>query len=256
MVCVGGGGFSVGGNGGGGGGGALAYVNNYSVTPGQTFVVLVGGGSFNIGTSQQNSASSRNTTFGGTICGAGGGQTNAGAADNVGGVVLYGSGGSGGIGAYASGSYGGGGGGAGGYSGTGGAGGSNNAAGSAGSGGGGGGGGGSISGGAGGAGGDASFYGIITSGAPGGAAGGYTGSSSADTFSFVESYAGNRYGAGAGSIRNRAYGNYGSGGPGIVRIVWPGNLRQFPATNVNETYAAVAPIAGQFMAFFSNEFNI
>jgi hypothetical protein len=257
VVCVGGGGFSIGSNGSGGGGGALAYVNNYSVTPGQTFTVIVGGGPSNIGSSQQNTSSSRNTTFGGTICGAGGGQTNAGsAANNAGGAVLYGTGGAGGIGTYASNPYGGGGGGAGGYSGAGGAGGSDNAAGNAGNGGGGGGGGSSISGGAGGAGGPASFYGIITSGAPGGSVGGYTGSSSADTSSSVASYAGNRYGAGAGSIRNQAFSNYGLGGPGLVRIVWPGNLRQFPATNVNETYAATAPIAGQFMAFFSNEFNI
>ena len=49
VVCIGGGGGgNGGGNGvggaGGGGGGGLGYKNNISVTPGQTYTVVVGGG--------------------------------------------------------------------------------------------------------------------------------------------------------------------------------------------------------------------
>lgn len=236
VLCVGAGGFSIGGSSNGGAGGALAYTNNYAVTPGQTFTVLVGtAGSTNQTSANSTSASSRNTTFGSTICGAGGGQTNAFAAPNTGGSVLNGTGGAGGAGATATSTFGGGGGGAGGYSGAGGAGGSNSAAGSSGSGGGAGGGGGSASNGTGGSGGGAGVYGAGTAGSGGASGGncGIGGSGGQPTISFANTTPlANHYGAGAGSIRTSSASARASGGDGAVRIIWPGNTRQFPSTNV------------------------
>jgi hypothetical protein len=40
------------------------------------------------------------------------------------------------------------------------------------------------------------------------------------------------FGGGAGGVRQNTTGTYVPGGPGVVRIVWPGNIRQFPSTNV------------------------
>ena len=40
-------------------------------------------------------------------------------------------------------------------------------------------------------------------------------------------------GAGAGALGSTAaIGSSKSGGPGVVRIIWPGNTRLFPSTNV------------------------
>ena len=243
ILCVGAGAWTFGGSGNGGAGGALAYVNNYAVTPGQTFTVIVGTSDYlNSLSSTPNGtlASSRNTTFGGTICGAGGGQSDAFAAPNVGGAVLYGTGFSGGIGTFASGSYSGGGGGAGGYTGAGGNGGGSNAAGASGSGGGGGGGGGSISAGSGGHGGGVGIFGLGANGV-GGASNGYTGTggSGGELITSVQAATNPYgftskpdYGAGAGGIRQLSNIQRVFGGSGVVRIVWPGNIRQFPSTNV------------------------
>jgi hypothetical protein len=41
--------------------------------------------------------------------------------------------------------------------------------------------------------------------------------------------AGGLYGGGGGGAPNPA--NVGVGGPGAVRIIWPGNTRSFPSTN-------------------------
>ena len=243
VLCVGGGGFAnpgFGNNSTAGGGGALAYTNNYSVTPGQTFTVLVGNGDANNSSATNgNLASSRNTTFGSTICGAGGGQTDAFAAPNAGGAVLYGTGGAGGAGTYATGNYSGGGGGAGGYSGAGGTGGGRNAAGTAGSGGGGGGGGGSNAAGFyGGVGGGVGLFGTGSNGAGGvstGGGDGYCGTGGSggeySTSFQVRAATAAKYGAGAGGNSPNSTGKP-AGATGAVRIVWPGNIRQFPSTNV------------------------
>lgn len=245
VLCVGAGGWTIGGNGNGGGGGALAYTNNYAVIPGQTYTVIIGrSDSANQAASSGTLASSRDSTFGGTICGAGGGQSNSGAGvDNVGGAVLYGTGGAGGVGKYLGTGYSGGGGGAGGYSGTGGTGGIANSSGSVGTGGSGGGGGGSTTGGFGGFGGGAGIYGLGSNGT-GGASDGYAGvggsggefQAARGPIRFYSNPYGTGiipvYGAGAGGIRNLASGSRGDGGFGVVRIVWPGNIRQFPSTNV------------------------
>lgn len=139
VVCVGagGGGSSVGSL--NGGGGALAYVNNISLTPGESMTVVVGasgtGGTGNSspanqGTSGGLSSFARSATV--LVQANGGGGSRNGSV--AGGTVGTGTGGAGGGGQF-------GGGGAGGYSGAGGNGGSSGGAGSAGSGGGGGGGG-------------------------------------------------------------------------------------------------------------------
>jgi hypothetical protein len=139
VVCVGGGG---GGSSLGdlcGGGGALAYVNNISLTPGESMTVVVG--AYGAGGSGNSSPASQGTSGGASIfkrsstvlvqanggSGARSGSTN-------GGTVAVGTGGAGGTGVY-------GGGGAGGYSGAGGNGALYGASGASGSGGGGGGGG-------------------------------------------------------------------------------------------------------------------
>ena len=168
----------------GGGGGALAYVNNISVTPGETLNIEVGGYSrvYRSAASPLISAGASTGWMGGTVLtGTGGGGGN-------------GSGGGG----YHTGSCGG----AGGYAGNGG-----NAPGYAGAGGGGGGG-------------YVGYYkgggvGLLGQGASGAAI-----SAMGD---------GNPGSGGSGST----YGGGGSG-PGAVRIIWPGNLRQFPSTRTTD----------------------
>lgn len=201
VVCVGYGGpngFSA-----GSGGGALAYANNIPVVPGNGYpVVLVSG---------DNGYTSFNTS----IVKAGNGKSQTGYSPSfiggVGGTVINGTGGNGGSGGNATaGSYGGSGG-AGGYSGGGGAGGdSSPSSGTSGSGGGGGG---------------AAGVNDTGYGHPGGGVG-VLGSG-------VSGSGGVWYGsinglAGSGGYSNQ-YGG-GGGGVGVVRIIWPGNLRQFPST--------------------------
>jgi len=129
VVCVGGGGGSGGGGAGGGGGGALAYVNNYSVTPEVVYTVVCGAGGV-------STAGNANGTNGGqsyfnnvsTVAangGIAGNPTGSGATGGAGGTVAAGTGFSGGAGGNGKPTYsGGGGGGAGGYTAAGGAGGS------------------------------------------------------------------------------------------------------------------------------------
>jgi hypothetical protein len=206
----------------GGGGGELRYKNNITVTPGNSYSVVVGangtyspvvnGGSsnFNTTTVVANGGVSK-----GTIVGSGGAGGSGGTGDG---------GGNGGAGGASTGAYGGGGG-AGGYSGVGGYGASDGAgtasAGSGGSGGGGGNGG--CGTGAAGGGGGVGLFGQGTSGGAGvkntqggGGSGGTGGTKSPN---------GGVYGGGGG-------GCHGLGAVGAVRIVWPGCSRQFPSTCV------------------------
>lgn len=201
----------------GGGGGGLGYKNNYSVTTGNSYTVVVGGGTAN--------APGGDSYFVSTaVVKGGGGQT------VTGGTYAGDGGGNGGAGVAA---YGTGGGGAGGYSGTGGIGGNGNP-GAGGNGAGGGGGGGSGTNHEGGGGGGVGLLGQGTSGS------GSTSRSGGPTY-----YYGYRGQGGSGSTESTAIdtnvttlgGNYGGGStdsrtsnPGAVRIIWPGATRTFPST--------------------------
>lgn len=257
VVCIGGGG---GGNSStiayafaaGGGGGALSYKNNISVTPGASITVTVGKGGR--AWTKYNTAGTggdgTDSSFG-TDCVAGGGEQgwyNGNSA--AGGAVGAGDGGgAGGAGGYRNGQGQGSGGGAGGYSGAGGAGADSSytsgASASAGSGGGGGGSGiggqGYFALGAGGVG----IWGEGTSGSAGGSSeygysnGGSLGQSGNFTAneSDLKSHGtpglfGGGGSAAAGGTTSQPYiDNAGAGG--CVRIVWPGDTRQFPSTNVS-----------------------
>ena len=225
---------SVGAGGGyneGGGGGGLAYKNNISVTPGNSYSVVVGAAG---GINTQGGSSSFTAAFG-TMT-ATGGKSSAQSPTRGGGAPsgVYDGGGTGGTGGSSG--YGGGGG-AGGYSGNGGNGGGSNSSGSGGSGGAAGGGSGGGCGAIGGGGGGG--VGILGQGSSGCSTspsgnGGKGGSSGANGT------------AGQGGTPNWRGGNggaYGGGagggadplptpGGGAVRIVWPGNTRQFPSTCV------------------------
>ena len=243
--------IGAGGNGGGkgGGGGGLAYRNCAGVTPGSSYTVVVGNSVAAGG--QPARAGTSSIDLSGTITAATGGKNASQGGDTT--VCGYGypcgfynGGGNGGNGYNG---YLGGGGGAGGYSGNGGS--SNGSNGAAGNGGAGGGG---VAGtgyyigccyrcGGGSGGGGVGIFGQGTSGAsvvqsslsstqPGGRGGssGCNGSNGGEN--------GN---AEPGKGRGGAYGGGGGGGTstsasrggyGAVRIVWPGNTRQFPSTNV------------------------
>ena len=201
-------------------GGGLAYQNNRTVTPGQTIAVTIG------------TPPTYASCGGPSTCFNGFSQT---------------AGYSGGYQGGHCGSYYGGGGGAGGYAGTGGGGGGQTYQGccSGGAGGGGGGGGGGASGSGNtcfktGGGGGVGIYGQGSNGAGGtsnglvgngggGGSGGASGTSNSPTYSPVGG-AGGAYGGGA-SGRNGPGAN--PGGVGAVRIVWPGNTRTFPSTDVS-----------------------
>lgn len=190
-----------------GGGGALAYTNNITVVPGNSYTITVG------------TTAGANSRFdsggaGSPHAGGGGNGSTVGAAAAPGGTVLAGTGGAGGSGQTLSTSTSPGAGGAGGYSGAGGAGSpTNNESGSSGSGGGAGGGGGSRSGGG---------VGVLGAGAngAGGAAGvgGYGGSGGGDASGYTPGL------YGGASAEDTLF------GAGAVRIIWPGDLRQFPST--------------------------
>jgi len=246
----GGGGSATGGSGGGGGGGGgLAYMNNYSVTPGESITVRAGNsgagsGSGNAGYDGADSFFKDSGTLrggpgqGGNITAGGGGGNSTGSARDGGGV-----GGSGGNGTAADA---GGGAGAGGYSGNGGVGGDADNSGSNGSGGGGGGGGAGGSSDAAGAGGGVFPYGEGTSGT-GGSYGGSNGSpgtggsggedGSASPGSTARPSTGGKYGGGGGGAE--LTNEDGPGGVGIVRIVWGDGEtdRTFPSTNVEKNFA-------------------
>ena len=240
MVAIGGGGNGGSNYGSGGGGGGLGYKNNYSVTAGQQLAVLVGWneeGSYVVNTS--------------TVKGGSGGRGGTGTAANTGGSgggYTGDGGGTGGAGGDNAGSAGAGGGGAAGYSGNGGRGGDYDAAGSAGAGGGAGGGGGTsgayFHSGSGGGGtglvgeGNSGAGGNVYYGGGNGSAGGGDGGSLADLGNSNQmanepGRDGGPYGGGAGG-GGRSSGNQalagGTGKHGAVRIIWPGNARQFPST--------------------------
>tara|TARA_Y100000746_G_scaffold18919_1_gene14737 strand:- start:38 stop:1813 length:1776 start_codon:yes stop_codon:yes gene_type:complete len=252
MVAIGGGGDGAPASrpqsyGSGGGGGGLGYKNNYSVTPGQQIAVLVGW-------NEENSyVVNTSTVKGGN--GERGGYGSSASTGGAGGSYTGDGGGNGGAGGNNEGSAGAGGGGAGGYSGNGGKGGdyansgsSYNATGLDGSGGGAGGGGGTS--GAyyfsGSGGGGTGLLGEGTSGSGGamyygggnGSPGGGDGGSLADLGNAGQmanepGRDGGQYGGGAGG-GGRSSGNQnlagGTGKHGAVRIIWPGNARQFPST--------------------------
>lgn len=255
VVCVGGGGGT---SYGGGGGGGLGYKNNIAVTPGASYTVVVGAGGEGPSPAVTDSATSGGDSWfisSSTVKGGGGGAGrlfNSGTTSSggAGGTYVGDGGGNGGAGGAGLNSYGGAGnGGAGGYSGAGGAGGeassSADSNGSAGSGGGGGGGAGEGFYG-GGCGGGVGILGAGTSGV-GGLAGrrtgkygqcgtGGSGAGPTDNALRILFFTGDstnssivNYGSG-GSSYYRQVG--GSAGKGAVRIVWPGNTRAFPSTNV------------------------
>jgi hypothetical protein len=252
VVCVagGGGGHSYLSYARGGGGGGLGYINNYTVTPGSSYTVVVGAGgakaTYGTGTIAGTGGPSYfvSTAVVGASGGIGGARnTNPGGAP---GGVTAGtgfSGGTGGMGYTTSG----GGGGAAGYAGNGGSGyvasnTVNYAAGNAGTGGGGGGGGSSgdtfESGGGGGVGiygqgangtaGAGSGVSTKSGGGGGGGSGGTAGAGTVGTAHFAAN--GGSYGGGGGGsdYTNNTYA--GAGGGGAVRIIW-GAGRAFPATN-------------------------
>ena len=207
VVCVGAGGA---------GGGALAYKNNISVTAGANYSVTVGKAGYNLGGAGSNSGTSGGLSqfvaAAGTVAAEGGvtgSQTQASPAGT------YNGGGKGGY-AYNGGGYGGGG--AGGYSGDGGDSeiGYTVAA-------------------AGGAGGPGSWaynagggVGLIGEGPTGGdnQGGSYGGDGQGEGTQNASSVTGGTYG---GGFSGRWEGNL--GGPGAVKIIWPGDTRQFPSTN-------------------------
>ena len=236
----------------GGGGGALVYANEMAVTPGQSYTVVVGSGGASSGTSVDpisgEDGGLSSFSAGGVTITANGGQR-----DGTGGTY---SGGSGGANGGSTDSSGAGGGGAAGYTGNGGAGGvggssSVGGTGGDGSGGGSGGGGGSF----------AQTYtttqpgrassgggtGIFGQGSNGSGGSGATSASGLGNATSAEGGSngtdgdlnGGLYGGGgrSGFLKTDPSDLYiagGSGGGGAVRIIWPGNVRQFPSINTQE----------------------
>jgi hypothetical protein len=221
-----------------GGGGGLGYKNNYTVTPGSSYTVVVGDGGADCTFDGGNSYFVSACVVSGQ--GARRGNENSNFQGRYGGSYTGDGGGAGGDGGF--GGIGGGGGGAGGYSGRGGAGASSNqifnftqAAGAGGSGGGGvnGGGGGGVG-----------LLGQGTSGAaftnycfstPTQGGGGGSGGTAGGT---VNNFCGLIF-AGAGGFRGGGNGVYncrfgGGGSRGGVRIIWPGTTRTFPSTSTGD----------------------
>ncbi len=244
VVCVGGGGSGSSAYGaGGGGGGGLGYKNSFSVTPGNSYTVVVGaGGGGTTGTTTtgfagQDSYFNSNSTARGLGGAPGTTSGNVGTGGAGGGFVGDG-GGSGGDGGGYSGNGSGAGGGAGGYSGAGGRGGSQNGFSpfaTSGSGGGGGGGGASGAGGGG--------VGLLGEGTSG--SGGSTNGSSVGTGG-----SGGADGDNGDNNRGEKGGSYGGGGGGgyagietfdnnggAVRILYmtsETSTRSFPSTNTGD----------------------
>ena len=198
-------------------GAGLAYKNNITVTPGNTYTVVVGAGA----KAPTSGGDSSFSWSGNTLTAVGGG-----ASVNTGGYPsgTYDGGGNGGNAAST-----GGGGGAGGYAGNGGTSILPSGGGTAGTGGAGGGGGPGYGGGLGGGGGG---VGILGQGADGAGASndgnkGFGGSGGSDG-----AVAGASGVGGGGGAYGGGYGFGGStGAGGAVRIIWPGTSRQFPSTN-------------------------
>lgn len=243
VLCVGAGGGGGGGGsstyGAGGGGGSLAYANNITVVPGNTYTVVIGaaGTAGAANTSGGNGGASyfNSNTYlqagGGGGGGGGASYATAGANGTPSGTALTtgNNGGAGGAGNN-SGAGSGGGGGAAGYAGSGGNGSIPSIATAANSGAGGGGGGGSNGAGGGG-------VGLLGQGSNG--AGGVTlGSAGSNGSGGVNGTAlsgntaggGGAYGGGGGGGQNGSFAGA-AGSVGAVRIIWPGDARQFPSTN-------------------------
>ena len=228
--------FWPGGGGGGGGGGGLAYRNNQSVTPGQSFTVTVSGGGSGASTTGMGCLVRAFGGANGFGCGAGG-------ANGTGslGTHLYSGGYGSSGGAYCNTSFwpgGGGGGGAAGYAGNGGGGGGGygGTGGSSYSGGGGGGGGtpaSTSSSRGGGGGGGTSIYGTVspttgTGGPPNNGGQSGSGGGAGGVSCGVYGGTGGLYGAGSGG--GTYYAGPGTPSNGAVRIIAPGNTRQFPGS--------------------------
>jgi hypothetical protein len=241
-VVVGGGGPGGAGDGAacggsGGGGGALSYANNIAVTPGTGYTVVVGAGGTTCAGGFSNFRCSARATGGNR-------GANSGGNGGTGGTVTIGTGGAGGAGGDRIGgrdTSGAGGGGAGGYTAAGGRGGNYTGSGrfvgvSSNGGGGGGGSPNNVSTNGGGGGGGVGIFGQGSNGTGGNICGqcgihGQGGSGGLPTSTSCTSNAGGSYGGGGGgayfSNTSRP-----SGAGGAVRIVWPGNTRSFPSTNV------------------------
>lgn len=218
-VTIGGGGCTLfGGN--RGGGGALSYVNNIAVTPGETLTVTVGAPGYYLPGMGVVDGSESSLKRGSTVlCSAAAALGSIGGSTGVGTVFAGGNstGGDDSQSQYA------GGGGAAGYSGKGGDGGYLSATDGA-----GGGGGGGIDGcGGGGTG----IYGQGPNGAKGSeygyqGGGGGSGGTAGTTGTSTPRNHGGSFGGGAGRYVITSL----FAGGGAVRIIWPGNLRQFPST--------------------------
>ncbi len=262
IICVGGGGgagastlSNNGVSGGGGGGGGLHWINNVSVTPGETLTVTVGaGGSGGSGSGQNNNTAGgqsnvkRSAIFLSFANGGGKGSYNvsSSAVQASGGFpgsdpavgTLGGDGGQGGNGRGGrSGNGGSGGGGAGGYSGQGGLGAYYNINPQAGSGG-GGGGGGAVNG----------FTGAVTTGGGGvdvygeGTSGAQASANNNADQTLTRGFQGSpvgastqtgTYGAGGTGSEDDSGAAGGNGSAGVVRIIW-GAGRSFPSTNTDQ----------------------
>ena len=220
-VCIGGGGSGSiqqnSSSGGGGGGGGLGWKNGISVTPGQTYTVVVGGDSYFINATTVKGERGLNSDQTGSTSWTGG----------TGGGYVGDGGGNGGTGGNSDGTDGGGGGGAGGYSGNGGNGapgytqGSNS--GSDGQGGGGGGGSNGYDQGSPNGGGEGGGTGILGQGVSGTGGVNYGtnfGNATAGSGGSGKSYGGGGRGAATGSGPS-------GGGSGAVRLIW-GRNRDFP----------------------------
>jgi len=269
-VCIGGGGGASGSpgtslfSGGGGGGGGLAY-GTFTVTPGESLNISTGPGGTNAsGTNPGGDGASSSISSGAqTLLSAGGGggginggpgntsSGTGGTSGNVSGSEKDG-GGDGGIGGSSNNNNGGGGGGgAGGYNGNGGNGGiGNGGVGGGGNGGGGGGGGGqSAPGTQNNGGGGVGYSGEGSSGSGGSVNNPGTGGSGGVSGGYAG--VGGSYGGGGGGAEDDTNGVGGSGGPGVVRIIWGTSdyQRSFPSTNTTLNSTIISeisiPLSGQ-----------
>lgn len=247
IVCIGAGGINGADEGHGGGGGGLRYKNNFTVTPGNTYHIYVGDHNdssaaagardswFSAATNTSNSSTGSNAACRGEGGGIDSFEGDGGGGNGDGG----GDGGDGGVSTRPFHNRSCGGGGAGGYAGDGGRGGHLQNAKSAGlaaaaNSGGGGGGGSNFSAGStfhGGGGGGVGVYGLGATGSGGGSGAnrGGNGSGGSNNSSGNVQDGGNYGGGGAGGTDD-----YGAAGPGAVRIIWPGDLRQFPSTRTTD----------------------
>jgi hypothetical protein len=254
VVCVGGGGSGGAAYyaGGGGGGGGLGWKNNISVTPGQSYTVVVGAGGVGVAANTGGQGTNGGESFfiNNTVVRGAGGTAGVGTSSDAvtsalggaGGSFVGDGGGTGGTGGVASGDTAGGGAGAGGYSGNGGSGGSDTSGSSGTGGGAGGGGAGGSNSTAGGApsGGGVGILGQGSNGAGGtffnrgnsnpgtGGSGGTSGSLNLTQGGTTGT--GGLYGGGGGGQSNDGKSTPGcNGGGGAVRIIW-GSGRSFPST--------------------------